>query len=195
MRRVLPCVALILALGGLVLAQEPQRGKSDRDKGQANREGREEQFSDEHFVKKASECNLAEINIGRLAQTRASSPEVKRFAEKMVQDHTKANQEILQLANQKGWTLASTMGEKHQQCWQKLSQKQGQDFDRDYMKDQLKGHEEAVDLFTKASKHCKDEGLKNFASKTLPTIQEHLKMAKQLAGQGATPVSKEPERR
>jgi len=143
-----------------------------------------EAATDEQFVMKASAAGLAEVNLGRIAAERGSSAEVKRFGQHMVEDHTKANKELIELANKKGWKVAAQMERPHQEAAEKLTKLEGADFDRQFMSQMVKDHEEAVDLFSSKGKDARDEELKAFATKTLPTLKEHLKMAKDLDGGG-----------
>ncbi len=186
MKRVFAGLAILAIVCSLSLAQGSR--SEDKSKGGAA----DERFSDQHFVTKASASDLAEINLGRLAAQRGSSSEVKQFGQKMVQDHTKASTELLKIADSKNLTPAQQMDQKHQQALQKLSGLQGTEFDRAYLKQLVTDHEEAVQLFTQASKHCRDQDLKAFATRTLPAIQEHLQMVKRHAGQ-ESPVSKQGE--
>jgi putative membrane protein len=136
--------------------------------------------TDEQFVMKASEDGLAEVNHGMLAAQKAASPEVKQFGQRMVQDHGKANQELLDLANRKQFKVAKDMGEKHKAVQTKLSSLSGAEFDRQFMHHMVEAHEKAVTLFKTQAKDGKDEAVKAFATKTLPTLEDHLKMARSI---------------
>jgi len=145
-----------------------------------NKGGAAQQLTDEQFVMKASEAGMAEVNHGMLAAQRATRPEVKEFAQRMVKDHGSANKELLGLVNKKGFKVAKDMGEKHQAMQTKLSGLTGEEFDRQYMHHMIEGHQKAVDLFKAEAKNGKDEDLRKFAEKTLPTIEDHLRMARQI---------------
>ena len=151
----------------------------------ADKEGKRDKSAkgnpDQHFVTHASQDGLAEVNHGRLAARKASNAEVKRFAQRMVQDHTAANEQLTRLANQKQFKLASTMGKKHDAMQEKLTRLEGEEFDREYMKHMVMGHKEAVSLFEKEAQNGKDEDLKSFAEKTLPKLKEHQKLAQSVA--------------
>jgi putative membrane protein len=133
---------------------------------------------DRDFVTKASAAGLAEVNLSNLAATRAANPAVKEFARRMVVDHTQANRELLALANEKMLTVARTMDDDHQKLFKKLGSEEGANFDKDYMEAMVKDHEEAVKLFEAESKDGQDEALKKWAKKTLPTLKDHLKLAR-----------------
>jgi len=136
-------------------------------------------LTDEAFVLKASEGGLAEVNLGNLAAKTASDSGVREFARMMVKDHTKANSELLALANRKSFKVARTMDTDHQKDFDKLTKLSGADFDSKYMEGQIKGHELMVAIFQKESKNGKDEEVKQWAEKTLPTVKMHLQMAKE----------------
>jgi len=136
-------------------------------------------LSDEQFVQKASASDLAEVNLGNLAAKQASSEAVRKFAKHMVEDHTKSSREMLKLANNTKFTVASTMDAEHERLFRKLSSMRGAAFDREYMAGQVKDHKVAVSLYERATKNVKNEDLKKFAGKTLPVIRKHLKMAQQ----------------
>jgi len=136
--------------------------------------------SDEQFVQKASAAGLAEVNLGTLASQRGASADVKKFGQHMVNDHTKANKELATLADKKRFKVAERMDQAHQEAADKLAKLEGAEFDRQFAHWMVKDHEEAVNLFSAEAKDGKDEDLKAFATKTLPTLKEHLKMAQEL---------------
>jgi len=166
MRTALGCTLVVFTTLGLAAARE------DDDKG----------GGDATFVMKASAGGLAEVNAGRLATKNASSSDVKEFAEKMIKDHTKANKELMKLADKKGFKVARTMDEKHEKMAEKMMKLTGAQFDRAYMAGQVKDHEDTVALFEKEAKSGKDEDLKSWAETTLPHLKMHLKMAKSING-------------
>lgn len=135
---------------------------------------------DTDFVKKAASDGMHEVQLGQYAQQNASSAEVKRFAQHVATDHQKANDELKQIAPAAGLSVPAAMLPNHKQAADMLMQKTGKDFDRAYMDHMVKGHEEAVDLFRKASTSAQNPSIKSFAAKTLPTIEEHLREAKRV---------------
>lgn len=132
--------------------------------------------SDRKFVDHAAQGGMAEVELGKLAQQRAADPQVKAFGERMVQDHSKANDELLRIANQKG-IPAPAMDHSHQSDADKLAKKSGADFDKAYMKHMLNDHKKDVKMFEKTAKSAKDPDIKDFAARTLPTLQAHLQQA------------------
>jgi len=133
--------------------------------------------ADHSFVKEAASGGMAEVELGRLAAERASSPEVKQFGQRMVDDHTKANDELKAIAQRKNIALPTDVPSKHKALQQRLSKLSGAAFDRAYMKEMVKDHHHDVAAFQKESRSGKDPDLKAFASNTLPTLQDHLRMA------------------
>lgn len=137
-------------------------------------------FSDSTFVLKATAAGLAEVNISTLVSTRATDAAVKKFAAQMVTDHTKANQELLSLANALSIKAGTSMDAEHQALFKKLGKMKGPELDRAYISGQVKDHEDAIGLYEKQSKNGKDEKLTAWAKKTLPTLRMHLKMAQEV---------------
>jgi putative membrane protein len=132
---------------------------------------------DQKFAEKAAIGGLAEVQLGNLAQQKAASDQVRQFGMRMVQDHTKANDELKQVASNKGLQLPTALDSKHQKVVDKLSKMTGADFDKAYMDDMVDDHKEDVSDFKKEANGGKDPDIKAFAAKTLPTLQDHLKMA------------------
>jgi putative membrane protein len=132
-------------------------------------------------VKKAAVGGMAEVELGKLATEKASNDDVKKFGQRMVDDHSKANDQLKQLASQKGVTVPSDLEAKDKALKDRLSKLSGTEFDRAYMKNMVRDHNKDVAEFRKESKSAKDNDLKNFASQTLPTLEDHLKQAKSIA--------------
>lgn len=135
--------------------------------------------ADKKFVTKAAEGGIAEVNLSTIAAQKATNPDVKSFANRMVNDHGKANDELKQLATNKGVTLPTVTDKEHQDLADKLQKESGKKFDKDYMDAMVKDHDKTVSAFEKESKDAKDADLKTWVSSTLPTLQDHLKMAKE----------------
>jgi putative membrane protein len=135
---------------------------------------------DRTFVDKAAKGGIAEVELGKVAQQRASDAKVKQFAERMVTDHGKANDELKGIATRKGVNLPSSPDKETQQMSEKLQRLQGPAFDREYMKHMVSDHKKDVAEFDKQAKSGKDADVKQFAAKTLPIIQDHLKMAQEI---------------
>ena len=134
--------------------------------------------ADKEFVTKAGVGGLAEVQMGNLALTKASNEAVKQFAQRMVTDHGKANEELQTLATAKGLALPTELDAEHKAGLDHLSSLNGAEFDKAYMDHMVQDHEKDVAEFEKASQNAMDGELKGWAGKTLPTLQEHLTLAK-----------------
>jgi putative membrane protein len=133
------------------------------------------------FYTEAAQSGMAEVALGNLALQKSTSDQIKTFAQQMVTDHTAANQELTSLAAGKNVTLPTEMDAKHKSAMDKLSAMSGTDFDKAFMKQMVKDHEAAVKLFQRESDRGTDADSKAFAAKTLPTLQNHLQMARTLS--------------
>jgi putative membrane protein len=135
---------------------------------------------DTRFLEHVARDSQAEIELGRLAAERGGSDAVKQFGDRMVKDHSQAANELKQLAQQKGITLSEQADRKHSRAVDRLSKLSGAEFDRAFVKDMVKDHEKAVSSFRREAQRAKDADVKQWASKTLPTLEDHLKSAQSL---------------
>lgn len=126
------------------------------------------------FWTKAAQSGLAEVELSQLAQSNAQSADVKQFAQMMIADHTKANNELKSLAAGKNVTLPTSIDTKHQALRDQLSSMKGAEFDKAYVDAMVQDHQEAVSLFQTQSQSAQDADVKAWAAKTLPTLQTHL---------------------
>jgi putative membrane protein len=138
-------------------------------------------MADTKFMKEAAEGGMAEVALGQLATEKASSSDVKKFGQRMVDDHNKANDELKQLASQKNVALPKDLSAKDKATKAALEKLSGQQFDQAYMKDMVKDHKKDVSDFRRESKSAQDPDVKNFAVQTLPTLEDHLKQAESIA--------------
>ncbi len=177
--------------------------------------------ADQRFAREAAESGMAEVATSQLAMEKAANADVKTFAQRMIDDHTKANQELMQIAASKNITMpqgtmgmmsssgqqsgqrtdstgtqprtvaptetqtdqrAANLSGKHRDTYNRLAKLSGDQFDKEYMRTQLKAHEQAIALFNRETNSGNDSELKAFAAKTLPTLQEHQRMAQETAG-------------
>jgi putative membrane protein len=136
--------------------------------------------SDTQFAKKAAQGGMAEVKMGQLAQDRGTSDSVKKFGQRMVEDHTKAGDELKKAASQENITLPDDVSAKDKVTYDSLSKLSGAAFDRAYARDMVKDHEEDVADFNKEASGGQKPALKDFASQTLPTLRDHLKQAKEM---------------
>ena len=174
----------VLAASGAVLAQTttmppPSAGPGTTAAAKTASATRTEALSraDRKFVEEAAQGGMAEVQHGNLAAQRATNPQVKQFAQRMVQDHSKANDELKSIIGPRGITPPTTMDRKHHRAMEKLGKLNGAEFDREYMKHMVEDHKKDISLYEKQAKSGKDGDLKSFAAKTLPILQEHLALA------------------
>jgi putative membrane protein len=136
--------------------------------------------NDKKFMQEAAEGGLAEVELGKLAEERASNQEVKDFGKQMVNDHSKANEQLKELASKEGVTLPDNLSAKDKMLKQRLEKLSGPNFDRAYMENMVKDHKKDVAEFNRESTSGKDNAVKEFAANTLPTLKEHLKKAESI---------------
>lgn len=135
---------------------------------------------DERMLIQMAQSHMGEINLGKLAQDKAKSDEVKSFAKKMVDDHTKALDELKQMADAKGVKLPEEPGKKQMAMEKKLQELSGAKFDRQYMQQAGKqAHQETHKLLQRAASRAEDSDLKNYASKAIGTVESHMELAKE----------------
>jgi putative membrane protein len=147
-------------------------------------EQNEEKFDDSNkekdteFAVTAADGGLMEVELGRIAQQKASSPEVKKFAQMMTDEHSKANDELKALAQQKNIALPASLSEKKQNKLKDLQAKTGAEFDKDYIDFMVEDHEEDIKAFEKEAENGNDPELKSWAAGKVTTLRHHLEMAK-----------------
>jgi putative membrane protein len=147
--------------------------------GRASADDREKPFSDNEFIMKAASSGMTEVALAKIAEAKATNPDVKRFAQRLVTDHTKANEELARIVKEMKGKLPEKPSPEHEKIL-KHFQGEVKNLDREYIKHMVDSHTKSVELFTKASKECKNDQLRAFAERTLPTIKEHLEMATKL---------------
>ena len=140
--------------------------------------------TDRKFAMMAAMGGMAEVEMARLALTKASSDAVRQYAQKMIDDHTAANAELMQIAAAKGMTLPAAPDAKMRAMMAKMERLSGAAFDREYiMMAGNKDHMKMEKLFRDESMRGRDADLKAFAAKTLPVVRMHLQMARDLHNQ------------
>ena len=137
-------------------------------------------MADRNFVEDMAADSQAEITLGQLAQQKATTPEVKEFGEVMVRDHTKANEELKGIAAKHNIELKADLSDDHKDLRERLAKLSGSEFDREYMKAMVDDHEEAVDNAKEKAEKSDNPEIKQWASKTLPTLEQHLERARQI---------------
>lgn len=136
---------------------------------------------DSDFAVEAADGGLYEVQLATLALTRATSPEVKKFAQMMVDDHSKANQELKDLAGKKGISLPDVMGEKKQEKYYEFERdEKKENFDKKFMEQMVDDHENDVKNFEKEAENGEDADLKSWAATKLSALRHHLEEAKRI---------------
>ena len=176
-------LAAVVAAGASGVGQNTNSGKTEggtsanaNANANANKSGAARMSSDEKFADAAAVGGMEEVQLGQLAAQKGASDEVRQFGQRMVDDHSKAGDDLKQVASGKGWTLPAALDAKAQADVQKLSALSGDKFDKEYVSMMLKDHKKNVAEFQKESSGGADADIKSFASRTLPVIQEHLQM-------------------
>jgi putative membrane protein len=170
-----------LALGSSLVAYQGAPGSTPATQPQkADATKKQPASADATFMQRAAISSMAEVIHGKQATANGANAEVTKFGQRMVDDHTKANEELKALASKQGASLPAELDQKHQAMQQKLEKMKGAEFDRAYMQHMVQAHKEAVTLFQTEAKSGKDAETRAWAEKTLPTLQEHLKMATEI---------------
>lgn len=191
MKRILSSLVAISFAGVMTLAASAQTGMQNGQDSQEPTHSMSKTktsaagmtMSDEAFLKKAAQGGMAEVELGQLAVQHASSEQVKKFGQRMVDDHTKANDQLKQVAEQEHVKLPTQPDAKDKATKARLEKLSGKQFDDAYMKDMVKDHKKDVAEFARVSKDAKDPDVKSFAQQTLSTLREHLTLAQQIAPQ------------
>jgi len=142
---------------------------------------------DRKFVTEAAQGGMAEVEMGRVASERGSSADVKAFGRRMMDDHTKANEKLKQVARDKGVTLPTDLPAEMKQERDMLSKLSGAEFDKMYMSHMVKDHQKTVASFEKEAEGGQDQAVRAFAQETLPTLREHLRLAQDTAAKVGAP--------
>jgi putative membrane protein len=172
-------IGLALAAGSPPL-QEPGAANS-RPQSASSAPAQSLSTADRTFVTKAAEGGKAEVELAALAQQKASSDAVKSLAKRIADDHQQANRDLETIAGQKNISLPDSLNAEHAALKSKLEAASGAAFDQQYVAAMIKDHKKDIGEFQHAAAHAADADIKAFASKTLPTLQEHLRQAESAA--------------
>ena len=135
---------------------------------------------DKTFARNAAQGGMAEVKLGRLAEEKGANQDVKNFGKRMVEDHSAANEKLKGVASKEGITLPTTLSRQDQMTYDHLSKLSGDAFDRAYAKDMVQDHQQDIAAFKTEARSGKNSSIKEFASDTLPTLEEHLKLAREM---------------
>lgn len=134
------------------------------------------------FLKTVSDINLTEVELGRLAEEKASNPAVKDFGARMIEDHSKAQEALRPLAKREHIVLAAKPGADSAALDKKLDALSGAEFDKVYIETMLAGHKGAIVMLVHEIEHDRNVSIKNFAKGALPMVQDHIRIAENVAG-------------
>lgn len=167
-------LAVILSQDGARAAGWPAQAASSRPAPRIS-------GADQAFLEKTAEGELSEVELGKLATRKAARPQVREFGQRMVDDHTKASEDLKRIGSTKGMNLPQQMGRSSRELRDRLAKLSGSQFDSAYMAEMLKDHKLDLEEFQQEAKSAADPELKQFAAKRLPTLQSHLKQAESIA--------------
>jgi putative membrane protein len=162
-----------LLLGGTLFAQQKSMEKSQQSMLNSG---------DRSFITKAAEANLAEIDAAKLVDQKSTDPAVKDFASRMLKDHTQANQELTAMAKTNGVTAPTEAGAAEQRQIDELRKLSGTKLNDTYLQNELQGHKQVISEFEQELDHGQDQAVKNYAAQTLPTLQDHIRIAEDVVG-------------
>ena len=143
--------------------------------------------ADRSFITSAAEANLAEIDIGKMAAQKSTDPAVKDFANRMVTDHTQASQKLASVAEMNGVKLPMEASATERNQKSELEKLSGAQLNDAYLRDELQGHKETISAFESEIEHGQNQEAKNYAEQTLPTLQDHIRIAENVAGKLGLP--------
>jgi putative membrane protein len=177
--------ACVVLTPGSLLAQDTSTNAPKAEQGRvASRDTR--------FLNDAAQSNLMEEQLGRLVAEKSANASIKQFGQKLVQDHSAANQQLAQIAQNKSVTLPTQLDRRHERAIDRLKALSGNEFDRTFLRDTIRDHERDVREMERESKSGTDSQFKEYASTQLPIIQQHLSQARSLYSQARGPAIKEP---
>ena len=177
----------ILLLAGLFFTIASCENRKENDSAEIAEDANDENVDDKDLKKDAdfavevTDGALLQVQASKLALTKASSSDVKQYAQKVVDDHNNTAKELKSVAAQKDITLPDVMSEKCQKKYYSLDEKkQGEDFDKEYMDLMVKDHKDMIDKFEDESEDGNDTDLKTWAAGKISTLRSHLEEAENI---------------
>jgi putative membrane protein len=141
---------------------------------------------DREFVMRAAQSGMAEVEASRAAVSKATSEEVRSFAQQMVRDHTATNEELMRIARAKGLQVTPQLDAEHRGKLDAMQALPPEEFERAYTQDMgVRAHQEAIELYERQAREGTDPDLRAFASRTLLALRQHLAMAEQVSAVAA----------
>jgi len=162
---------------GCSRTRETASGPGAADRNAADRSTTVVSTSDRDFASKAAQGGMAEVELGNLAQQRGSNAQIKDFGKKLVEDHTKLNTDLKDIAAKLNLSLPMDVSREQRKTIDKFSKLSGAEFDREFWKDSVGDHRADIDEFRKESDRGENQDLRSFASNSIPTLEDHLRLA------------------
>ena len=169
--------AALAATGSLFAQQKHETAMS----------GHNMENSDQRFITSAAEANLAEIDMAKLVGQKSTDPAVKDFANRMVTDHTQASQRLATVAESNGVKLPTEESAAERNKKSELQKLSGAQLNEAYLRNELQGHKETISAFENEIEHGQNQETKSYAEQTLPTLQDHIRIAEDVAGKLGLP--------
>lgn len=163
----------VLIATGTMFAQQKQSTMAEQKKVNS---------ADRSFISSAAEANLAEIDIAKVVGQRSTDPAVKDFANRMVTDHTQASQRLATVAEMSGVKLPTEASATLRNQKSEMEKLSGAQLNQAYLRDELQGHKETISAFESEIEHGQNREARNYAEQTLPTLQDHIRIAEDVAG-------------
>jgi putative membrane protein len=163
----------LIAFGGLLMM-------SSSDAVAQNSMSDHSMQKDASFAQDAASGGMAEVKLGQLAEQKGSSQTVKDFGKRMETDHSAAGDKLKNVASKDGMTIPDSLSQADRAEYDRLSRMSGPEFDKAYARAMVQDHQKDIAAFKQEANSGQNPDLKNFASETLPTLQEHLRMAQQM---------------
>jgi len=179
MKKILLTSTLAVSLISIGCDNTGNQNQDSKDRAEEINKDRDLPKKDADFVVEAASKGMKEVEVSRVAAERAATPEVKQFAQMMIEYHTNANQELNQLASRLNIAAPQSLPEDKREDMNDLNDINGMDFDKRYMKMMVDDHEKNINKFEDAAENAESPDLKNWASTTLPKLRHHLDMARQ----------------
>ncbi len=168
LKQIMMCVTVMALVAGCQSSAEQLGGKSSPNLPPG----------ENHFLKTIANANQAEIEMSQIALNKSQSAQVRQFAQHMIDDHTQATAQVQQLASQKGFELPTQLDTLHRGMVDEVAARSGTDFDRTFIQDQVRAHQDTIDNTEREADNGSDPDVKALAQKLLPTLRMHLQMAK-----------------
>lgn len=149
----------------------------------AQAQAKDDVKADAKWIREVAADNLLEVDLGKVAQKRATNASVKQFGDRMMADHTKAQDELVSMATSHGLPLKPELGPRHEQKVDQLQKAPHKDFDRDYIRSMIEDHNADISYLENEGEHAHSAPVRDYAKKYLPVLQDHLKEAKRIAGE------------